>query len=131
MEVVMEQTALPIGATEVYGPYLRETAPRDGVIIGILTTREIFINGTELLHEESGLLLPHLSRQPYAWGHKGPGATRLALAILLKFVDRRTALRLYPDFEREVILSASSADQPLGLAVKRIKAWLGSKGVRV
>jgi hypothetical protein len=66
----------------------------------------------------------------FAWGYGGSGPAQLALAILLKFVDERTALELHQSFKREVVAQCD-ARQPFCITGKHVKAWLGSKGVRV
>ncbi len=108
---------------------LKPDAPVKGTIVGIVRTGEVFINGVELLHEESLRLMNH-SPTGFSWGYGGSGPAQLALAILLKFVDQDTALELYQTFKIEVIAQCDS-NQPFCVTGKRVRAWLGSKGVRV
>jgi hypothetical protein len=109
---------------------IKEDAPRLGVIVGLAGTRQVFVNGVELSPRDSARVIPFLEGGFY-WGSKGRGSSQLALAILLRFVDEGTAVSLYSDFEREVIVAQAVPDRPLSLVVKRIRAWLGGKGVKV
>jgi hypothetical protein len=123
----MTQMALSLEKAEQKA--LRPGAPAKGMIIGSSKTREVFINGVELLHEDSLRVFNH-SPTGYSWGYEGSGPAQLALAILLKFVDEDTAVELHQIYKHEVIAQLNG-NQPFCLLVKRVRAWLGSKGVRV
>ena len=73
-------------------------------IFGQASTRNVFLNGTCLSPEPSSSLLNNSSKN-FGWGYTSPGTDLLALAILLKFTDRKNALRLYREFEQELITS--------------------------
>lgn len=122
-EAAAEMEGRPAGLGSI-----RRDAPRGGMIIGIHCTREVFVNGVELLHEHSLRLVNH-SPTGYAWGYGGSGPAQLALAILLKFVSEEVALSLHQIFKREVI-AQMNGDKSFALPAKRVRAWLGSKGVR-
>jgi hypothetical protein len=128
-EAVMEQARLPLDHGSSVQRTIRPEAPVKGTIIGVCRTQEVFINGVELLRKDSLRPMNH-SPTGFAWGYGGSGPAQLALAILLKFVNEPTALSLHQDFKREVIAQLDGK-QPFCLLVKRIRAWLGSKGVRV
>jgi hypothetical protein len=127
-EAVMDQVRLPLDHGSSVQSTIGPDAPAKGTIIGVYATREVFINGVELLHKDSLRLMNH-SPTGFAWGYGGSGPVQLALAILLKFVNESTARSLHQDFRREVIAQLDGK-QPFCLLVKRVRAWLGSKGVR-
>jgi hypothetical protein len=127
-EAVMEQARLPLDQGSSVQRTIGPDAPAEGTIVGVYATQEVFINGVELLKDS--LRLMNHSPTGFAWGYGGSGPAQLALAILLKFVNEPTALSLHQDFKREVIAQLDGR-QPFCLLVKRVRAWLGSKGVRV
>jgi len=60
----------------------------------------------------------------FEWGyHGGPGMAQTALAILLKVVDEKTAVRFYHQFKWEVIVKLEFGKSHR-LPMKTIKAWL-------
>lgn len=124
------QASLPLNGTPSAPGGLRPDAPARGTIVGIAKTREVFINGVELLHEESRKVR-NISPEGYAWGYEGKGPLQLSLAILLKFLPAPEALRLTPAFQKEFLAARTNRKEPFCLLVKHIRAWLGSKGVRV
>ena len=71
-------------------------------IQGIYYTRQIFVNGKELLPAESQKVRNH-SPDGFSWGYNGSGPAQLALAILLVFLPKEQAVSIYQDFKREVV----------------------------
>ena len=75
---------------------------RINTIIGIASTRQVFIEEDEILPDESRRVVNH-SPDGFSWGYGGSGPSQLALALCLHFTDRRTALRKYQIVKHEVI----------------------------
>ena len=71
-------------------------------IQGIYNTRQVFVNGKELLPAESQKVRNH-SPDGFSWGYGGSGPAQLALAILLVFLPKERAVSIYQDFKWEVI----------------------------
>ena len=65
-------------------------------------TGRVWINGELLDPKPSQELLESLPRG-FNWGYGGSGPAQLALAVLLKFTDRRTAVENYQLFKWEII----------------------------
>lgn len=61
-----------------------------------------------------------------AWGDGGSGPAQLALAILLHFVDRATATRLYQAFKWDCIATLPQED--FQLRGEEVLAWLDEEG---
>jgi Family of unknown function (DUF6166) len=59
----------------------------------------------------------------FAWGYGGSGPAQLALAILLRFTDAETAVRLHQTFKFEHVAKWPQ-DEPLDQYVD-VRAWLG------
>jgi hypothetical protein len=57
----------------------------------------------------------------FAWGYGGSGPAQLALAVLLKFTDSRTARENYQDFKWEIISQLDQADFEVEI---NINPWL-------
>ncbi len=68
-------------------------------IRGILPTRQVFVNGVELLPDESQRVINH-SPDGFSWGYEGSGPAQLALAILLLFMPKEEAERHHQEFKR-------------------------------
>lgn len=73
----------------------------EGIRSHLSFTGDIFLNG-ELLNPLESMKIIHFSCK-FAWGYNLSGANQLALAILLKFTDEKTALRNYERFRLEVV----------------------------
>ena len=71
-------------------------------ITGKVTTRQVFIDGKELLPDRSQALINH-SPDGFMWGYEGSGPAQLALAILLEMYSEQKALDNYQDFKRTTI----------------------------
>jgi Family of unknown function (DUF6166) len=65
-------------------------------------TRRVWVNG-ELLDSGPSQKVSNDSPEAFDWGNPEAGSAQLALAILLKFTDRRTAVENYQDFKWEII----------------------------
>ena len=93
-------------------------------IFGQASTRHVFLNGSTLSPDASNSLLKKSSKN-FGWGYTTPGTDLLALAILLQVTDRKNALRLYRDFEQELITSMIPYKN-FELAVSDVLFWLNS-----
>lgn len=60
----------------------------------------VLLNGKPLSPERS-LEVENHSPDGFTWGYRGSGPTQLALAILLEFTGKETALRNYMQFRDE------------------------------
>jgi len=68
------------------------------LIKGEFTSRRVWLDGVELLPDESQKVYNH-SPGGFCWGYGGSGPSQLALAILLKVADKSKALTLYQNFK--------------------------------
>ena len=94
-------------------------------IRGKLITRSIFIDGELLCPAISQKVYNH-SPDGFNWGYGGSGPAQLALAILLKFTDKDTALYFYQDFKWEVIAKLPQGDFEIDIDIKKwIKEFKG------
>ncbi len=94
---------------------------RKGIIKGFWNTRQVFIDGVELIPAESQKLKNH-SPDGFAWGYGGSGPAQLALAILCCYCTKENAFQLYQEFKREVIASLPQRD--FELSVETVKTWI-------
>lgn len=67
-------------------------------IVGIAWHRSVSIDGEYLNPEYSQKVRNH-SPDGFDWGYSGSGPAQLALAILLQFTDKDTAVRLHQTFK--------------------------------
>ena len=93
-------------------------------IRGKLITRSIFIDGELLCPEESQKVYNH-SPDGFNWGYGGSGPAQLALAILLKFSDKDTALYFYQDFKWDIIAKLPQTDFEIDIDIKK---WIKARG---
>jgi hypothetical protein len=88
----------------------------------------VYLDG-ERLELRPSLRLWNHSPTGFAWGYAGSGPAQLALAILLQFTDRFTAVRLHQQFKFEQV--AAWPEGALDVTVD-VPAWLAAadpKGV--
>jgi len=71
-------------------------------IKGIIATRQIFIDGKEILPGPSQKVYNH-SPDGFMWGYGGSGPAQLALAILLEVTSKAEALHYYQDFKWQIV----------------------------
>ena len=76
---------------------------------GDFSTRKVWLNGVELLPDESQKVYNH-SPDGFSWGYGGSGPAQLALAVMLVFNEKRRALEIYQDFKRKVIAVLPQTD---------------------
>lgn len=94
-------------------------------IKGVFETRDVFIDGDILYPEESQRVWNH-SHDGFDWGYDGRVPAQLALAILLKFTDKETAVRLHQSFNREIIAKLPQSDFEIEVNIKKwIKEEIG------
>lgn len=91
------------------------------MIKGLLETNQVFINGVELLPDESLKIRNH-SPDGFNWGYGGSGPAQLALALLLHYMDKDKAVSLYQRFKWDVIAGLPQSDFELDEAV--VKDWI-------
>ena len=94
------------------------------VIQGHWPTREVYLAGGRLNPSESLAVARH-SPDGFSWGDGGSGPAQLALAILLRATDRKTAVAHYQAFKWQVLAELPQADFTLRLA--RVRDWLASR----
>ena len=92
-------------------------------IKGKLITRSIFIDGESLSPAESQKIYNH-SPDGFNWGYGGSGPAQLALAILLEFTDKDTALKLHQEFKWEVIAKLPQKDFMIRIDIEK---WVKDK----
>ena len=94
-------------------------------IRGEARTRKVSIGKKELSPRKSQRVYNH-SPDGFNWGYGGSGPSQLALAIMLRYLPREKALKLYQDFKREVI-----AGLPVGhnfeLPVESVLNWVAQQ----
>lgn len=93
-------------------------------IKGIWETRQVYINGEELLPGESQKVRNH-SPDGFCWGYGGSGPAQSALAILLKFTNKNTALNLHQNFKWDIIAKLPQADFEVRLDIGK---WILKHG---
>ena len=91
------------------------------MIKGLWDSRQVFIDGAELLPADSLKLINH-SPDGFAWGYGGSGPAQLSLAILLYFCTKEIALSFYQSFKWTVIAALPSGD--FELPVEAVKNWI-------
>lgn len=75
------------------------------ILVGNADTKQVWMDGTELLPYESQSLF-NLS-QGFGWGSDTSGGKQLALAIMLESTDRGRALALYNQFRLKILANIS------------------------
>lgn len=76
---------------------------------GFNSSQLILVNGKSLDPRKSQSVYNH-SPDGFSWGYGGSGPSQLALAILLDFTERATALANYQRFKWDVIALLPSSD---------------------
>lgn len=97
---------------------------KDALIQGIARTRQVFIDGTELLPAASQHLRNH-SPDGFAWGYGGSGPAQLALALALHFSNPQTALATYQALKVKFLVPLDQ-DKDFELRIKDICNFLMS-----
>ena len=69
-------------------------------IEGVISTREVTLNGDRLDPSESQAVINH-SPDGFNWGYGGSGPAQLALAILIEVMGQERALMEYQNFKDE------------------------------
>ena len=65
-------------------------------------TRCVYVDGERLLPDESQEVINH-SPDGFEWGYSGSGPAQLALALLLRFTDKETAIQFHQRFKHDFI----------------------------
>jgi Family of unknown function (DUF6166) len=79
------------------------------LLSGEWETKKVWLAGIPLDPGPSQKVWNH-SPDGFAWGYGGSGPAQLALAVLLKFTDARTAVENYQAFKWEIIFQLDQAD---------------------
>lgn len=99
-------------------------APVEKVKIeGILEDRSVFVDG-ELLDPRNSQKVYNHSPDGFSWGYGGSGPAQLALAILLRFYNRSTAIKYYQDFKMDYIANLPQSNFSINLDIKQ---WMLNK----
>ncbi len=69
---------------------------------GIAETRSVFLDGIQIYPDESLKVFNH-SPNGFNWGYGGSGPAQLALAVLLKLMDKEDAVKKHQQFKWGVI----------------------------
>jgi hypothetical protein len=85
---------------------------------GIMETRQVFLNGAELLPAQSLKVRNH-SPDGFCWGYGGSGPAQLALAILINITDRHTAEANYQQFKWDVVAGLLQKDFDITINVDK------------
>ncbi len=93
-----------------------------GVIAGRWGDMQVTVDG-EVLDPGPSQEIHNHSPGGFAWGYGGLGPAQLALAILLKFSNRKTAIRLYQTFKADVVCRLPQADS-FSMTTERVRFWL-------
>jgi len=91
-------------------------------ILGDGETRTVIVDGFALNPAKSQKLYNH-SPDGFNWGYGGSGPAQLALALLLKFTDEKTALALYQKFKFEIIAGLPQG-KDFALDVATVTSWI-------
>lgn len=86
--------------------------------IKITEGHTLFIDGNYISPRASQKVINH-SPDGFSFGYGGSGPAQAALAILLEFTDRETALRLYQTFKWEHVSKWKESDMEIDLDVKK------------
>jgi hypothetical protein len=86
-----------------------QALPESVMIQGIYRTRDVYINGKPLSVFPSQQIYNH-SPDGFNWGYGGSGPAQLALAIMMKYVDARTAQQYYHQFKFGFIATLPQCD---------------------
>ena len=92
------------------------------VLRGNFLTKEVWLDGKELRPGKSQFIQRH--SDGFDWGNGGGGSVQLALAVMLEFVDRSTALKLYQKFQQEIIANLPQTDFELAIDINK---WMAEK----
>lgn len=107
-------------------PYIWPRSIREGnMIVGDPITREVYINGKKLDPKESLKVFNH-SPDGFSWGYMGSGPAQLALAILLKYLDERQAVKYHQMFKAEII-STLNMGSSFTIEEAVVKRWIGAQ----
>lgn len=63
---------------------------------------EVYLDDEYLSPKHSQVIYNH-SPDGFSWGYEGSGCAQLALAILLKIMDKELAVSQYQEFKRKII----------------------------
>lgn len=97
------------------------------MIHGYHETRQVFLaNGIEVMPELSQAVYNH-SPDGFSWGFGGSGPAQLSLAIMLIFLSKEEALKLYQDFKWEVI-AKFPLDEDFYLSPNNVREWIEKHG---
>jgi len=92
-------------------------------IKGIWETRQVFIDGKELLPLKPQDI-DYPSSGGYMWGYNGSAPARLALAILSEFIaDYSVALDLHQTFKVDII-SQLKQKEDFEISFNKIQRWI-------
>jgi len=109
-----------------FAPGCRTRRQVEDLIVGEASSRRVWVNGRELLPIRSQKAYNH-SPDGFSWGYGGSGPAQLALALMLLFTDRRTALGVYQAFKTAFVAGQiGDFEIPIG----SVAEWLDNQGCR-
>lgn len=92
-------------------------------IKGEAATRHVYIGRKRLSLRRSKREVFDCDVKSFSWGNAGPGASQLAAAILLEFVDVLSAVRMYQRFKFDVLYSLNKA-RDFALSTQDVYKWI-------
>jgi hypothetical protein len=92
------------------------------MIEGFVETRVVKIDGIPLNPTKSQKVRNH-SPDGFCWGYAGSGPAQLALAIMLEFVDKERAQKLYQQFKFDVIAKLNK-DEDFIILSDEVSRWI-------
>jgi len=93
-------------------------------ITGKFKDGKVFIGDKPLSAKESLAIVNH-SPTGFSWGYSGSGPSQLALALLLKYTDKKTACKWYQEFKFDKIATLPRDD--FEFDSQEIVDWLATK----
>lgn len=105
-----------------------ERADEEVTIKGYFENKKVFIESKQwpimYLSPRQSLRVYNHSTE-FNWGYSGSGPAQLALAILLEFTDKKTAITLHQTFKSEIIAGLNGADD--FVLTMNVTKWIRKK----
>lgn len=93
------------------------------VVNGAASASRVWIGESELKIAESQKIRKHATKS-FSWGNCGPGASQLALAVMLRFLPPEEAILVYQDFKHSFV---HKWEGDFSVASMEIAEWVAKK----
>ncbi len=93
------------------------------IVKGNAAQGKVWVRETELKIGESQKVRKHLTKG-FSWGNCGPGASQLALAVMLQFLPPEEAVLVYQDFKHAFV---HKWEGDFSVASMEIAEWVAKK----